>query len=83
MRILELPASHCSLSDCSGAGASLDAAAALFSNRKVAKAAVNLTTSTGVRFSPTVPPIVPRIPEMDLINVIYLSVFNIQNNLQK
>ena len=28
----------------------------------------NFTTSTGDRPSPTLPPIVPRIPEIDLIN---------------
>ena len=36
----------------------------------VAYAAVNFTISRGVRFSPLGPPIVPRIPDMDLINVI-------------
>jgi len=36
-----------------------------------------------VRFSPMVPPMVPRIPEMDLINVIYRSIFIIQNKPQK
>ena len=35
----------------------------------VAKADVNDTISTGVRLSPAVPPIVPRMPDIDLINV--------------
>jgi hypothetical protein len=34
-----------------------------------AKAAVNFTTSSGVKLSPLLPPIVPLIPEIDLINV--------------
>ena len=33
-----------------------------------AKAAVNLTISIGVRLSPVLPPIVPLIPDIDLIN---------------
>ncbi len=35
-----------------------------------AKAVVNLTMSIGVRFSPAAPPMVPRMPEIDLISVI-------------
>jgi len=35
----------------------------------VAKPEVNATMSGGVRFSPGNPPIVPRIPEIDFINV--------------
>ena len=70
MRILEQPAFRKSLSsNCEEAVCSTDAVA-FCSSKKVAKAVVNLTTSTGVRFSPMVPPIVPRIPEMDLISVI-------------
>src|SRR5690606_9758680 len=38
-------------------------------------AAVNLTISIGVSASPGLPPIVPRMPEMDLINVMYTIVF--------
>jgi hypothetical protein len=34
---------------------------------QVPKAAVNLTTSIGVNALPGAPPIVPRIPEIDLI----------------
>ena len=34
-----------------------------------ANAAVNLTVSIGVNESPGLPPIVPRIPEIDLISV--------------
>ena len=33
---------------------------------QVPKAAANKTTSTGVRFSPGTPPMVPRMPEIDL-----------------
>src|SRR5882762_11514312 len=36
---------------------------------QVPKAAANLTTSIGVRASPGLPPIVPRMPEIDLIRV--------------
>jgi XTP/dITP diphosphohydrolase len=35
----------------------------------VPNAAANFTTSTGVRLSAVLPPIVPRIPDMDFINV--------------
>jgi hypothetical protein len=35
----------------------------------IPKAAVNLTMSVGVNESPGFPPIVPRIPEIDFINV--------------
>jgi len=34
------------------------------------KAALNFTISTGVRFSPDLPPIVPLIPDIDFIKVI-------------
>src|SRR5690554_591786 len=40
----------------------------VFSITHAPYAAVNLTTSMGVKLSPTVPPIVPRIPEIDFIN---------------
>jgi hypothetical protein len=40
-----------------------------------AKAAVYFTISMGVKASPAAPPMVPRIPEMDLINVTYVYVF--------
>ena len=46
--------------------------------RVAAYAAVNLTISTGVRALPGAPPMVPRMPEMDLISVITCS-FIIQN----
>jgi hypothetical protein len=35
---------------------------------QVPNAAVNFTTSRGVRLSPGLPPMVPRIPEIDLIS---------------
>ena len=38
---------------------------------QVPYAAANFTASTGVSPLSTVPPMVPRIPEIDLINVIY------------
>jgi hypothetical protein len=34
---------------------------------------VNLTTSSGVKLSPGRPPMVPRIPDIDLINVITIG----------
>jgi len=37
-------------------------------NNTVPKAAANLTTSRGERFSPGLPPMVPLIPEIDFIN---------------
>ena len=40
----------------------------------VAYAEVNFTISRGLSVSPACPPIVPRIPEIDLISVIYLYV---------
>ncbi|CUP44213.1 Uncharacterised protein [Segatella copri] len=40
---------------------------------KVAYAEVNLTISSGFKVSPAGPPIVPRIPEIDLISVINIS----------
>jgi hypothetical protein len=40
-----------------------------------AKAAVNRTTSSGVKLSPTLPPMVPLIPDMDLIKVIMFNDF--------
>ena len=40
--------------------------------QKVAKAEVNFTTSRGVSPSPAGPPMVPRIPEMDLMRLIFL-----------
>src|SRR5690606_3200020 len=43
---------------------------------QVPKAAVNFTTSSGVRFSSTFPPMVPRIPEILLINGIEIYKFN-------
>lgn len=43
-----------------------------------AKAAVNFTTSKGVRASPLLPPIVPLIPDIDLINVTRVE-FKVQN----
>jgi hypothetical protein len=41
------------------------------------KAAVNFTISTGDRFSPGIPPIVPRMPDMLLINATVVSYFGI------
>ena len=41
-------------------------------------AVVNFTMSNGVRLSPDLPPIVPRIPEIDFISVIYIIFFNNQ-----
>jgi len=38
-------------------------------DKSVAKAAVYLTRSTGVSPAPGLPPMVPLIPEIDLINV--------------
>ena len=38
----------------------------------VAYAVVNLTMLSGLRVSPVGPPIVPRIPEIDLISVIVI-----------
>jgi hypothetical protein len=40
-----------------------------FSLRVVPKAAENFTTSSGESDSPTLPPIVPRIPDIDFIKV--------------
>ena len=37
-----------------------------------ARAAVQSTTSAGVRLSPAFPPMVPLIPDIDFINVTYL-----------
>ena len=37
----------------------------------------NFTMSTGVRASPGAPPIVPRIPEMDLMSVIIIWYYNV------
>ena len=45
---------------------------------KAAYAAVNLTISTGVRALPLSPPIVPLIPDIDLINVIIPPCFDIR-----
>src|SRR5690606_31638266 len=42
-------------------------------------AAVNFTMSIGVNASPGRPPMVPRIPEMDLINVMWNVVFKRAN----
>ena len=39
------------------------------------KAAVNLTTSIGVKESPTEPPIVPLIPEIDLMKCYLVTSF--------
>lgn len=39
---------------------------------RVEYAAVNFTTSTGLRPLPTCPPMVPLIPEIDLISVMFL-----------
>lgn len=44
---------------------------ALFLFTQVPYAAENLTISKGVRFSPGLPPIVPRIPEIDFISAIF------------
>ena len=40
----------------------------------------DFTASTGVKFSPTLPPIVPRIPDIDFIKVMF--VFFIITNIQ-
>ena len=37
---------------------------------------VNLTMSTGVRLSPQGPPMVPRMPDMDLISVMNAKILN-------
>ena len=42
---------------------------------KVAYAETNLTMSSGFRVSPARPPIVPRMPEIDLISVILRNMF--------
>jgi len=42
---------------------------------QVPKAEVNFTISNGVRASLVLPPMVPRIPEIDLIKVTLLSFF--------
>ena len=51
--------------------------------RKVAYAVVNFTMSSGLSVSPAWPPIVPLMPEMDLISVIYLFRRLIHNNRGK
>src|SRR6185369_11796162 len=46
---------------------------------QVPKAAANFTTSTGVSASLGLPPIVPRMPEMDFINVTVLEIWQMYN----
>jgi hypothetical protein len=50
----------------------------LFNQR--AYAAVNKTVSKGVKFSEVLPPIVPLIPEIDLIKVIRQIYTNIESD---
>jgi hypothetical protein len=51
-----------------------------FSSNQLPKAAANLTTSSGVKLSPGFPPIVPRIPEILLINATFSRFSKYKNN---
>jgi hypothetical protein len=46
--------------------------------KNVPYADANFTASTGVKLSPTAPPIVPRIPDIDFINVMICINFELQ-----